>query len=156
MKFNTGLVLSQCEAQTAEEAVKALCGLMEAQGMVKDSYCEAVLKREKTYPTGVPTAFCDVAIPHAPSEHVLQPGFAVAQLKQPVRFYSMGDADQALEVKVVFLLAVKDPRSQLDMLKSLMGAFESEEIMSSILNARTPEEIARVVEQLGQSVKEGL
>jgi len=156
VKFDPGLVLSQCEARTPEEVVKALCGLMEAQGMVKDTYCDAVLKRERDYPTGVPTAFYDVAIPHAPSEHVLQPGFAVAQLKEPVKFYSMGDSEQELQVRVVFLLAIKDPNSQLEMLKSLMGTFEDENVMKTLADAHTAEEIARAVEGLGSAAEDGL
>ncbi len=156
MKFDPELVLPQCEARTSEEVVKALCGLMEARGMVKDTYCGAVLRRERDYPTGVPTAFYDVAIPHAPSEHVLQPGFAVAQLKEPVKFYSMGDAEQELQVRVVFLLAIQDPNSQLEMLKALMGTFEDEGVMKALADARTAEEIARAVEGLGAAAEGGL
>ncbi len=149
MTFSSELVIAGYEAETAQQVIDALCTLMKAQGMVEEGYCAAVIEREKTYPTGIPTAFYDVAIPHAPSDHVLSPGIAIAQLKNGVPFYSMGDTDQKLDASVIFLLAVKNPKAQLNMLKSLMGIFENEDAMTAIKNAVSAAEIAEIIIDLG-------
>ena len=150
MKFNENLVIANCGAASAEEVITALCRLLEQEDMVKPTYLGAVLAREVEYPTGVPTAYFDVAIPHAPSDHVLEAGFAIAKLQNPVTFGSMGgDEDEKVEAKLVFLLAVKDPQAQIQMLRALMRAFENEEAMNSLLAAEDAAAVCSVVHDLG-------
>lgn len=149
MKFNSELVIMDCIADTAEEAIFQLCAKMKAQGMVKDTYCQAVIEREREYPTGVPTAYYDVAIPHSQSDHVLIPGIAVAKMRKSVQFYSMGAEDEPLQAEVVILLAVKDPESQLNMLRSLMGLFEEESAMLTIREATDATTIYEAIRKQG-------
>lgn len=154
MTFNDRLIIVDCEADSAEKVIELLCDRMEKEGMVKPSFREAVLTREKDYPTGIPTGFYDVAIPHAPAGHVLHPGLAVAQLRKPVTFFSMGDREQELSVWVVILLAIQDPKAQLNLLKSLLCSFENEEAMQALRDARSSDEILRVIESLGITSEE--
>lgn len=149
MIFNAELVIMDCIADTAEEAIAQLCAKMKAQGMVKDTYCQAVIEREREYPTGVPTAYYDVAIPHSQSDHVLIPGLAVAKMHKSVQFYSMGAEDEPLQAEVVILLAVKDPESQLNMLRSLMGLFENENAMLTIRAATDAATVYETIREQG-------
>ncbi len=48
-----------------------------------------------------------VAIPHTDSKHVNESNVAVGILKNPVKFNSMIDPKDRLDVELVFLLAVK-------------------------------------------------
>ena len=155
MIFNDKLVMTDCDAENAQQVISALCALMEWQGMVKSSYCEAVLAREKEYPTGIPTEFYDVAIPHAPSGHVLKPGIAIAQLQKPVPFFSMGDREEELAAQIVILLAIQDPQAQLHLLKSLLGSFESEQTMQALRSAKSAQEIVQVITSLGITEADG-
>lgn len=149
MIFNSELVIMDCIADTAEEAIFQLCEKMKAQGMVKDTYCQAVVEREREYPTGVPTAYYDVAIPHSQSDHVMIPGIAVAKMHRSVQFYSMGAEDEPLQAEIVILLAVKDPDSQLNMLRSLMGLFENENAMLTIREAKDVAAVCNAILEQG-------
>lgn len=149
MIFNSELVIMDCIADTAEEAISQLCARMKAQGMVKDTYCQAVIEREREYPTGVPTAYYDVAIPHSQSDLVLIPGIAVAKMHKSVQFYSMGAEDEPLQAEVVILLAVKNPESQLNMLRSLMGLFENGNAMLTIRTAANATTIYEAIRAQG-------
>lgn len=149
MIFNEQLVIMDCEAADSSQVISQLCSRMEQQGMVKKTYKEAVIKREQEYPTGIPTAFYDIALPHAPSSHVLSPGIALAYLKSNVKFCSMGDEDEVLSPKIVILLAIKDPQVQLTLLQNLMGAFENEQLMTDLMLAKTASEAVSVVSRMG-------
>lgn len=54
--------------------------------LVKESFIGKVVAREKTYPTGIPTANIGVAIPHTDSEHVNSNAISVGVLKNPITF----------------------------------------------------------------------
>ena len=58
-------------------------------GFVHESYKDAVIERERVFPTGLPTQGINVAIPHTDSIHVKKEGFLVGVLEQPVTFEMM-------------------------------------------------------------------
>ncbi len=148
MIFNEQLVIMDCEATDSSEVISQLCTRMEQHGMVKETYKAAVIKREEEFPTGIPTAFYDIAIPHAPSSHVINPGIAIAYLRNDVKFYSMGAEDELLSPKIVILLAIKDPQAQLTLLRNLMGAFEDEQLMTELLHAKNVGDVVDVVSRM--------
>ena len=101
------LIVPHLEARDAADAIRALGTLLYHQGYVRDTFVEAVLEREKSFPTGLPTAEIQVAIPHADVEHVVKPGIAIGILEEPVEFGEMGSEDQKVRVKIICMLAVR-------------------------------------------------
>ncbi|HEH6676965.1 TPA: PTS sugar transporter subunit IIA, partial [Clostridioides difficile] len=50
------------------------------------------------------------------------------------------------DVELVFLLAVKNPDSQVKLLKDLMSVFQNIKLLKNIKNASTKEEVAKLLD----------
>jgi len=125
--------------------------LVEA-GLVNETFVEAALEREKTMPTGLPLAGSfNAAIPHTDIEHVKASGVAIATLSSPVKFRNMVIPDEAVEVNIVFLLALDQAKTQIVMLQEVAGVLQNSELIESLMAAKEPLEI---IEILGKASKE--
>ncbi len=142
------LIKVKVEAQSSEEIIRNLGGILEEKGFVKETYTDAVVAREKIYPTGLPSNGVTVAIPHTDSNHVYKSAVAIAVLKEPVEFYMMGGTGEVLNVRIVFLLAISNSKEQLEFLKNLMGLFQNKEVLEDIVKADTSEDIYRRLEKV--------
>ncbi|VBB05077.1 phosphoenolpyruvate-dependent sugar phosphotransferase system eiia 2 [Lucifera butyrica] len=142
------LIKLNLKAATAAEVIKTLGELMAAKQYVKDSYVAAVLEREKNLPTGLLIGDQGVAIPHTDSAHVNQSKIAVASLRSPAVFHLMVSPGEKIDVSLVFLLAVKEPASQVQLLKNLMAVFQNRELLIKLKRAGTSEEVARLLGSL--------
>lgn len=135
-------VLLGVEATTNEEVIRLLAGRLHKLGYVKDSYADAVVKREQSMPTGLPLEREDnVAVPHTDPEHVLKAAIAMATLKTPVSFANMEDPDETVPVGTVFLLAINDKDKQIETLQSIMTAIQSPEILDGLKLAQTTDDL---------------
>lgn len=140
------LVIVPLEARTAAEAISQLGARMQAMGIVKPSWTQAAIEREKTFATGLPTPEVGVAIPHTDVEHVIQQGIAVGVLREPVAFGEMGNPDNTVPVKIVCALAVAQSDLLVTLLQQLVEMFQKPGVLTAIANARTPSEIVELFE----------
>lgn len=151
-RVNEKLVAVHMPAATMTDAVTQLAGMLVDLGYVRPSYVEAVLEREKTYPTGLPTSGVGTAIPHASSEHTLRPGIAVGTLSAPVKFGELGDVTSQIDVSVVFMLSVTEPDAQVYLLQSLIDIYKDEALLRRIQAAVDPavvvNEVNRALDRL--------
>jgi len=123
LEFNEDLIAYGLAAGSAEEVIHALASKMHLQGLVASDYGRQTWDREQIHPTGLPTQpFC-IAFPHADAEGVNRSALCVAVLGHPVTFKNMGDPDEDLQVEVVFMLANRDPESQIETLRNLAILF---------------------------------
>lgn len=135
------------EVENQNEVIEMLGSLMEEKQIVKPSYVQAVLDREKIYPTGLPTKGISVAIPHTDSSHVKKSAIGLAVLNRPVGFSLMGgDGNEQIKAQIVFLLAISDSKAQIDLLKKLMRLFQNDEVLSKIAAANEVEDIYEYLE----------
>lgn len=142
-------------AESGDEVINCLAGIMADKGYVTTDYALEVSEREKKYPTGLPTQEVKVAIPHAGADNVIQPCVALAVLNKPVVFNSMENPDQELDVQIVFLLANKDSGKQLESLQSLTGLFADPSILQDVLRSCSAKGIAALLNQeLSKHVKD--
>ncbi|EQF24110.1 phosphoenolpyruvate-dependent sugar phosphotransferase system, EIIA 2 family protein [Clostridioides difficile CD160] len=144
--MNVDLISLGLESNDYESVIKELGNKMYQKKYVKNTYISAVLEREKTLPTGLDIGEMCVAIPHTDSKHINESNVAVGILKKPVKFNSMIDPTDRLDVELVFLLAVKNPDSQVKLLKDLMSVFQNIKLLKSIKNASTKEEVAQLLD----------
>lgn len=49
-------IITKLSCNSKEELLSQLGGVLEDKGYVKDTYVDAILEREKIFPTGLPTA----------------------------------------------------------------------------------------------------
>jgi PTS system galactitol-specific IIA component len=99
---------------------------------VKPGYLEALLTREKKYPTGLHTLGVEVAIPHADPEWTVTPGMIVSILDQPTEFEPMGGQGDIVKARFVFLLLIPDADTHLQFLQTLAEFIEDEAKLSNL------------------------
>lgn len=138
-------IIKDLDCANSAEAIEALGHLLYEGGAVKDTFIGAVLEREKVYPTGLPAAAFDIAIPHTDSVHVNSPAIAVGVLKKPVEFMQMGSTDIILNAELMIMLAIDDPHEQLSLLTKLMSLFQNETLLKEIKNADSEQSIYEIL-----------
>lgn len=146
MRVEKELAIIELEANSKEEALRLLGGRLIEQGYVKEDFIESLLEREKNYPTGLPTEPFGVAIPHTDGDRVHKSTVAFASLKNPVKFLMMGTDDKLVEVKLIFMLALKSPDDQLEMLQKLMELIQDPEMVSKLVQIKSADELNGLVE----------
>lgn len=145
--LNPNLIKINMEALNRNEVLKKIAKLLVESGNVKESYVEALLEREKNYPTGLPTESVGVAIPHADTEHVIKPAIAIAVLKEPIEFKAMSNPNEEVKVKIVFMLAIKDPDEQIKLLQSLIEIFQDKELLLKIASAESAQDLITLIKK---------
>jgi len=141
------LILVKESVESKEEIIKKLGGLLFKNGFVKDTFVQAVLDREKTYPTGLQARMAGVAIPHTDTDHVLKPAIAIATLAHPLIFNGMGTPDVEIKVEIVIMLAVHDAKLVIPILRKVIFILENDEALLKMKNAETKKEIRNVMLQ---------
>lgn len=135
------LILLNLDCKDSQEVIRTLAEAFVQKGVVKESFVEAVLEREKNYPTALPATAYDIAIPHTVSKHVIEPAMAVGILKHPVEFHQMGSPEILLHPQAVFMLAISDPKDQLTLLRRIMKLLQNKELLLAVRAAKTEEEV---------------
>ena len=139
-------ILVQAGADSRAEIIAQLGALLFEHGLVKETFIQAVLDREKVYPTGLQTSILGFAIPHTDTEHVLRPALAIATLREPVVFQAMGDPETSIPVRVVMMLAIRDPKAVVHVLRKVISILEDGEALTGLLGARSRGEIRQIVQ----------
>jgi galactitol PTS system EIIA component len=134
-EINEELILLDLKCNTGEEVIRTLADPLIAKKWVKDGYLKAVLERETEYPTGLPTDGTAVAIPHTNSEYCLRSAMVTGILREPVPFGNMADPDELLPVRIVFLLAIKEPAFQVHWLKKLVSMLQKQGMLDKLVNS---------------------
>jgi PTS system galactitol-specific IIA component len=144
--FDSDMIAVGAQAADTQEAIQLLGGMMAKKGYVEELYWEDVLKREETFPTGLPTQPIAIAIPHADPDRVIKSGIAIAVFEEPVKFRIMGsNAPDMLDVPVVFMLALKDFKQQTAVIRDLMLLIQSGETIRAIYTAKNSEEVFQII-----------
>jgi len=138
-------VLVGLDASDKSEAIQLLANLFLHEGYVKDTYLNAVLTREKEFPTGLRTMDVHVAIPHCDVGHCLKPGIAVGILSAPVQFFEMATYDQIVDTEIIFLLAITEPEHQVVWLSRLVTLFQTPGFLTNLNNTENREEAYQIL-----------
>ena len=141
-------ILLDQDVHSFKEVIQLIGAEFEKAEIVKPSYVEAVVAREKVFPTGLAADGHNIAIPHTDPEHVLRPGMGVVVTKEPIEVSMMGSPDIKLQSKIFFPLAMEPPKKQLDLLRQLMNVFKTKEDLDTISSATTPEEVLAVTSKI--------
>ena len=151
--LDQNLVMINLEAETQQEALEKLAGRLYETGYVKDTYAQAILEREKVFPTGLPTEGYGVAIPHTDVEHVHKPAVALGILQKPVKFNLMGDLnpESQVDVQIMFMLAIKEPHMQLELLQDIMEMIQDQELLKKMVEAKNVEALIQTTEEYAKT-----
>jgi len=136
-------------AKEVEQKLKSL-------DLIEDTYLEALVKRESTYPTGLITQFLNIALPHTDPEHIKKPFVFGVKLKQPITVKQMGDGQDML-VENMFFLGIKNPSEQVKLLQLIMNLFMNETFVKEYGAVATESEaFALIKKSLEETIKEAV
>ena len=140
--IHADLILLNLSVSTSEELIRIMARRLIDQGLVKNEFIDAIIKREQEYPTGLPVGNIAAAIPHTDASYVLKSAMVVSVLQTPISFANMADPDEKLPVQIVFMLAMKEPAFQVTWLKKLMGFLNQPNLMQKLLTIHDQQEMA--------------
>lgn len=141
-------VIIGLDADNSEQVIRKLGGKLRNLGYVKENFIEAALEREANMPTGLPLGGeYNAAIPHVDIEYVNQSALGLATLKQDVVFYNMVENDVEVPCRLVIMLALDQPKSQIEMLQSVAAVLQNPEVVTNLVNAETTEEVFSILSE---------
>jgi len=139
-------VILGLEASTSEEVIRVLGGKLKEQGYVKEDFVDAALEREANMPTGLPLGGeYNAAIPHVDIEYVNRSALGLATLKEDVIFYNMVENDVEVPCRLVIMLALDQPKSQIEMLQSVAAVLQDPDVIGKLVNAKTTGEVYNIL-----------
>jgi PTS system galactitol-specific IIA component len=141
-------ILTGLEFDSKEEALRFLANHLLERGYVKQEYLSRIVEREHTYPTGLPSAGVNIAIPHTDHELVNETTIAIGILKEPVTFYSMEDSTTPLDIQIIIMLAIGEPKGQIEMLQRVVNIIQDPELTIKIASTDSKEEIVELLEPI--------
>ena len=142
-------VLIQLEAHNSEEVIRILGSKLHELGFVKDNFEEATLAREASMPTGLPLGGeFNAALPHVDIEYVNEPALALATLKHPVIFHNMVERDEEVPVRLVIMLALDKPKSQVETLQQVAEVLQRPDIVAQLMEAQSPADVLAILASL--------
>lgn len=139
--LNKDLIIMDADVSSAEECIRLAADLFLKHGYVKEGYGEAVVEREKKYPTGLPGKEINISIPHTNNKLVNKPGIAVIIPKKPIEFTMMGTEDDILNCEIIIPLVIFDSHMQINILKKMMKIIRNGELLKKIRDSKSKEEI---------------
>lgn len=122
---------------------------LHSEGIVKESWLEAMREREANYPTGIELEGYSIAIPHCSSEHANHPAICIIRTPDAIKV-NQADGDDELSVKLIISLVVTDPSDQLKLLKSLFSNIQIEDFYHQLLELPADEAKALFVSTIIQ------
>ena len=129
-------------AQDSQDVITHLGNLLYKAGYVRDTFSQAAIDRENSMPTGLPlSGEINAAIPHTEVEHVIKCGLGLATLSAPVAFRNMVVTDETVPVQIVFVMALDQPKSQVEMLKEIASILQRPETITRLMQAKDYQEI---------------
>lgn len=145
--LDENLIMPDLKAESSEEVFQQLGGLLVSEGYCKSSYVQALTERENDFPTGINMGNIGIAIPHTDKEHVIKGAVAIGVLKEPVHFYQMGTNDENVEAKLIFMLAVKDPKEHLVFLQRILMVLQDQEVLKQLIETKNKQEIISIIKE---------
>ncbi|PSW22140.1 PTS 2-O-a-mannosyl-D-glycerate transporter subunit IIABC [Photobacterium sanctipauli] len=151
MKLTTlthkSLISLQTSFESREAAIYALADKLDQQGKLHDkqAYLEAVFAREEQGPTALGEG---LAVPHGKTDAVKEAGFAVATLKQDLKWKGI-DEDEDEDVNLVFLIAIPNAEAgstHMHLLTELTTTLVDDDVREAVLNASTAEEVMALLD----------
>ncbi|MCT6847121.1 MAG: PTS sugar transporter subunit IIA [Lactobacillus helsingborgensis] len=144
--LNEDLIYRNIDFKTSREIETFLADQLYENGYVKEGYKKALLEREQKFPTGLPSSQPAIAIPHANADLVNKTTLAIATLKEPVEFKNMGNTKEDIPVRIVIMLVIAEPHSQVKMLQKVADIVQNEELRKEFLQAETKQKLLKLIQ----------
>lgn len=149
MFFDRKIALLNKQVNSKEAAFQMLADEFLQNQCVTEEYFENVVKREIVFPTGLIINGIGVAIPHTDSQYVKKSQIGFLSLETPLTFVEMGTRDKEIPVSLIFMLALKEPHEQLQMLQNLIEMFQKNGVLEKLMAIYQVDDYLRILQQYG-------
>lgn len=151
MFFNHQIALLKKNVSSKEVAFQMLADELSENNCVNQDFLANIIKREEIFPTGLEINGIGVAIPHTDSEYVKESQVGFMSLEKPLSFLEMGTNDKEVSVSLLFMLALKEPHEQLEMLQRLIEMFQQEGVLELLMKVDQKEAYQEIIQKYGLS-----
>lgn len=141
------LIFLNSDAKTSTELFESFSKVALDKKYVNDKFLDKIIKREATFPTGLELEDYSVAIPHTDADTIEKEFVGVVISPNGIPFSRMDDPDKKISAKVEFVLGLKQPHAQLEMLQYLMGLIQDKDKVNQLLAAKSADEIIEILEK---------
>jgi activator of the mannose operon (transcriptional antiterminator) len=141
--FDKSLIFLQISVNSSREVIELLESALVKQGFAKEGAVRGALSREEKYPTGINTDI-PIAIPHGGSEFTIRKGFAIATLKNPVKFREMGNSAKVLDVRIVIVPALTGKEEDGKEFYEVIQELRDHKVANELLQCYSSQTIERV------------
>ena len=97
-----------------------------------------------------------IAIPHTEAANVLREAEGIMTLNEPVHFVQMGTTDTIIDVKVVMMLAIENPKEHIKKLQRIIAIIQDMNVLNEIYQADTEDEIIQAIKEKERKIEEAL
>lgn len=118
---------------------------LQQEGYVKVTFLDALKTREANFPTGIVSHDYNIALPHVDAEHVKKNALIIVILNEPIKFNRMDKLDEVIDVKVIFMLLIKDVKYHMQAISDLTKLWFNNEFMTSVLTVKSNPEFIELV-----------
>ncbi len=137
---NPSLINLQTTFESRDAAIRALADQLNQEGKLhnKEEYLQAVFAREEQGPTALGEG---LAVPHGKTDAVKEAAFAVATLKQDLKWQGL---DEDEDVNLIFLIAIPNAEAgstHMHLLTELTTTLVDDDVREAVLNATNVEQI---------------
>lgn len=151
MFFNHQIALLKKDVSSKEVAFQMLADELMKNDCVNQDFLANIIKREEIFPTGLEINGIGVAIPHTDSEYVKESQVGFMSLEKPLSFLEMGTNDKEVSVSLLFMLALKEPHEQLEMLQRLIEMFQQEGVLELLMKVDQKDAYQEIIQKYGLS-----
>ena len=140
-KIRKDLIFLNMPGDSWKELLENIADCLMAKGVVKESYKQGIIEREKEFATGLPLGEINFALPHTFPEHIVEHAIALIVPRHPVDFVCMGDPDSTVSVSLCVCPLLEKIDENIELLPSLMKFFANQDTILEISRKKTPEEV---------------
>ncbi|MBE5968031.1 MAG: PTS sugar transporter subunit IIA [Lachnospiraceae bacterium] len=151
-ELKESIIITGLDAASYEDVMHQIGGRLVQEGYAKESYVDALIAREKEFPTGLDVDGVGVSIPHTDVSHVNREGIAIGVLNQPVTFVQMGTDDETVEVRLIFMLAVVNPSEHIDQLQRIITIIQDKDFLNRLLEVKNAKQIIKIIKEKEKSL----
>ncbi len=146
--FREDCIIDNLDVSSREEALAVMAEHLVSLGFCHHTFPQAILDRERVYPSGLPFRGYTIAIPHTDVVHVRQSVILVARLPVPVLFQSMGAPEDVLPVQLISMFALKEREAIGDLLETLITVYQREHALTALIQASDRFEMFRILKTM--------
>ena len=140
------LVFLNVDAKDRKDLYSQVASKLMKLGYVKDTYEEALNKREDEFPTGVVSEHISIALPHANPENINKPFVCVVTTKEPIEMLQMGYNTRE-EAKTFFFLGIQHSDDQLTLLQKFMALIQDKDFVDDFESISDESEMFQYIEK---------